>query len=91
MVARAGALVSPALISPPRPLDLLRDRVPLSFVLGVLERLLGLGPVDGARRGKASVAGIVRIEEGSGVGVRWRAADVQRGTGDHSRGGRERW
>jgi hypothetical protein len=59
MVASAGPLVSPALISPPRPLDLRRDRVPLSVVMGVLDRLRVLRPVDGARRGKASVAGIV--------------------------------
>jgi len=54
-VASAGALVSPALISPPKPLDLLRAR--------------GLSMLDGPARGaslsvdsscgKASVAGIM--------------------------------
>ena len=61
MVARAGALVSPALISPPRPLDRLRDGLPLPVVLGVLKRLPAVGVVDGERGGKASVAGIVPI------------------------------
>lgn len=58
-VARAGALVSPALISPPSPLDFLRDRG-----LPVL-----LGPEKGPnlslvvdRSGNASVAGMMHSE-----------------------------
>jgi hypothetical protein len=63
MVARAGALVSPALISPPSPLDLLRDRVPSpAVVFAVLLLRLecaALGLWEGGERGgKASVAGM---------------------------------
>ena len=57
-VANAGALVSPALISPPSPLDLLRIRV-LSMLLGPASGA-NLSVVD--RSGKASVAGILDNE-----------------------------
>jgi len=54
-VASAGTPVSPALISPPRPLDFLRRTVRvLSFVLGP-ERLVNLSPLGDARSGNASV------------------------------------
>lgn len=63
-VAKAGAPVSPALISPPRPLDRLRMRglpllfgpergVSLSFVFADLVGVVGA--IDVASRGKASV------------------------------------
>ena len=60
-VARAGELVSPALISPPRPLDLLRDRVALSATLTVLMLLKPMlrSCEGGESGGKASVAGIL--------------------------------
>jgi hypothetical protein len=57
-VASAGALVSPALISPPSPLDLLRVRV-LSTLLGPA-RGGSLSVVDS--RGKASVAVMVAVK-----------------------------
>jgi hypothetical protein len=62
MVARAGALVSPALISPPSPLDLLRDRVPSPAVVFAVLLLCEAGK----RGGKASVAGMV-----SGMACDW--------------------
>lgn len=57
-VARAGALVSPALISPPSPLDLLRIRGWLSRLLGPLKGC-SLSPLEVESRGKASVAGMM--------------------------------
>ena len=56
-VANAGALVSPALISPPSPLDRLRIRG-LSMLVGP-PRGVNLSVVE--RSGKASVAGIVDV------------------------------
>ncbi len=55
-VANAGTLVSPALISPPSPLDRLRTRG-LSMLFGA-PRGVNLSVVE--RSGKASVAGIVK-------------------------------
>jgi hypothetical protein len=58
-VAKAGALVSPALISPPSPLDFLRDHVvlTLSLVLGLEIRSTLSWVVMSC--GKASVVGMV--------------------------------
>jgi len=54
-VASAGAPVSPALISPPSPLDFLRRTVRvLSLVLGP-ERFVNLSPRGDGRSGNASV------------------------------------
>lgn len=58
-VANAGELVSPALISPPSPLDLLRIRV-LPLLLGAA-RGPNLSVVVVESRGNASVAGIVEL------------------------------
>jgi hypothetical protein len=57
-VANAGELVSPALISPPSPLDRLRTRG-LSMLVGP-PRGVNLSVVE--RSGKASVAGIVNVQ-----------------------------
>ena len=56
-VANAGELVSPALISPPSPLDLLRIRG-LSLLLGLV-RGLSLSDIVVERSGNASVAVIL--------------------------------
>ena len=56
-VANAGELVSPALISPPSPLDLLRIRG-LSLLLGAA-RGPSISELVVERRGNASVAVIV--------------------------------
>jgi len=56
-VANAGELVSPALISPPSPLDRLRTRG-LSLLFGP-PRGVNLSGVE--RSGKASVAGIMNV------------------------------
>jgi len=54
-VASAGTPVSPALISPPSPLDFLRRTVRvLSFVLGPA-KFVNLSPFGEARSGNASV------------------------------------
>lgn len=59
-VANAGTLVSPALISPPSPLERLRTRgVLMLFSAARGDSLWGV-----ERSGKASVAGIVRVGEG---------------------------
>jgi hypothetical protein len=59
-VANAGELVSPARISPPSPLDLLRIRG-LSLLVGP-DRGPSLSELGVESRGKASVAGIVAID-----------------------------
>lgn len=59
-VAKAGALVSPALISPPSPLDFLRDRVVLALSLALGPEIWPTLSWVVMSCGKASVAGMVR-------------------------------
>jgi hypothetical protein len=75
-VANAGDPVSPALISPPSPLDLLRIRV-LSLLLGAV-RGLSLSLLVVESRGKASVAGIVDPVEYTNRRSKSRAVQPQR-------------
>ena len=61
-VAKAGELVSPALISPPSPLDRLRIRG-LSLLLGPPRGVnLSVGEVAVVSSGNASVPGIVQCD-----------------------------
>ena len=62
-VASAGTPVSPALISPPSPLDFLRRTVRmLSLVLGP-ERLVNVSPFGDAKGGNASVGMVESLEQ----------------------------